>query len=208
MQPRLKQEWRVQVQARLGLHTGVVIVNPSEAASGAVDVPVGETPTVAGQLTAIAPPHAVVVSSTTARLVGGTFETEEIGPLPISGDATPRLAYRVQREIRYQEPLDATPSPALTTFVGRDAELALLIARWTQAQSGWGQVVLVSGEPGIGKSRLIQELNQHVRQTEATRIVFRCSPQAIQSPFYPVIIYLQRLLAGHSTASSVPPLEI
>ncbi len=198
-------EWRVQ---RLGLHTGVVVVNPPGAASGAVDVPVGETPTVAGQLTAMAPPHAVVVSSTTARLVEGSFEMEAMAPLPTSGDPSLGLAYRVQRENRSQEPLEVPISPALTTFVGRDAELALLIARWTQAQSGWGQVVLVSGEPGIGKSRLIQELNQHVRQAEAPRIVFRCSPQATQSPFYPVIVYLQRLLTGHSTASSVLTLEI
>ncbi len=83
----------------------------------------------------------------------------------------------------------------LTPFVGRDAELALLMARWAQVQSGWGQVVLISGEPGIGKSRLVREFSEQVQQqTEAASIVFHCSPQATQSPLYPIITYIRQRL--------------
>lgn len=177
----------------MGLHTGVVVVNPSEAA-GLVDVPVGETPTFVDQLTTLAPPRAVVMSETTARLVQGAFECEDLGPLPLTSGEASGVAYRVYQESQSPDPLEVSASPSVTPFVGRDAELALLLARWSQAQSGWGQVVLLSGEPGIGKSRLIQELNQHVQQSEAACIVFRCSPQATQTPFYPIIIQMQRLL--------------
>ncbi len=204
LQPRLEQEWGVQVQARLGLHTGLVVVNPPEAAAGAVDVPVGETPTVASQLAALAPPHAGVMSDTTARLVEGSFVYEALGPLSSTGDTASVFAYRVQHERGSQDRPDATAAPILTPLVGRDAELALLMARWTQVQSGWGQVVLISGESGIGKSRLIRELSHQVRQTEAASIVLRCSPQAAQSPFYPVITHMQRLLEWQS---DVPPAQ-
>ena len=207
LQPRLEQEWTIQAQARLGLHTGLVVVNPSEAGVGAVDVPVGETPAIAGQLAALSPPRAVAMSDTTARLVQGSFVVEELGPLSLTGHTPSGLAYRVQQESGFQDRLEVGSSPTLSPFVGRDAELALLMARWTQVQSGWGQVVLVSGEPGIGKSRLIQELSHQVRQTEAASIVFRCSPQATQSPFYPVITHMRRLLEWQQDASSAQALE-
>ncbi|MDH3599007.1 MAG: AAA family ATPase [Candidatus Tectomicrobia bacterium] len=201
LQPRLEQDWGVQVQARVGLHTGIVVVNPSEAAAGMVDVPVGETPTLAGKLAALAPPRAVVMSDTTARLVQGAFESEDLRSLPLTGGDPPVSAYRVHQASQSPDPLEIVASPSLTPFVGRDAELGLLLSRWSQAQSGWGQVVLLSGEPGIGKSRLIQELSQHVKQTQAARIVFRCSPQAAQTPFYPIITHLHRLLEEQSDAS-------
>src|SRR6185295_8002696 len=116
--------------------------------------------------------------------------------------ATPLSVYRVLGESAAQSRFEVAVEAGLTPLVGREEELGLLRRRWEQAKAGEGQVVLLSGEPGIGKSRLVQTLKEHVTAEGATRIEFRCSPYHQNSALYPVLEHLQRLLqfAPHDTS--------
>src|SRR5207247_2386163 len=115
--------------------------------------------------------------------------------------STPMAVYRVVRESEAQSRFEAAVSKGLTPLVGREEELGLLRRRWEQAKAGEGQVVLLSGEPGIGKSRLVQTLKEQAGAESVTRIEFRCSPYHQNSAFYPIIEHLRRLLqfAPHDT---------
>jgi len=112
----------------------------------------------------------------------------------LKGVSTPVPVYRVLRESEAQSRFEVAVNKGLTPLVGRDEELRLLRRRWEQAKAGEGQVVLLSGEPGIGKSRLVQTLKEQTMVEGATRIEFRCSPYHQNSAFYPIIGHLQRLL--------------
>jgi len=165
------------LQVRIGIHTGLVVAGEM----GTADQPeplaiVGETPNIAARLQEKAEPNSVVISPTTCRLVSGLFECEELGPQPLKGISTPLIVYQVMRESAAQSRFEAAVQKGLTPLVGRAEELALLQRRWEQAKAGEGQVVLLSGEPGIGKSRLVQELKEQLAHAGVTRIEFRCSP--------------------------------
>src|SRR4029450_90467 len=136
----------------------------------------------------------VLVSTTTFRLMHGLFETEGRGPQELKGISTPVTLYRVVGESTAQSRFEAAVQTGLTPLVGRAEELTLLQRRWEQAKAGDGQVVLLSGEPGIGKSRLVQELKEQLEHEGVTRMEFRCSPYHQNSAFYPIIDHLQRLL--------------
>ena len=118
---------------------------------------VGETPNLAARLQALAEPGRVVISQATRRLVGGLFELDDLGPQRLKGFAEPLAAWRVAGEGRAEGRFEARQTAGLTPLVGREEEIALLLRRWRQASDGEGQVVLLSGEPGIGKSRLVRE---------------------------------------------------
>src|SRR5262249_41031691 len=137
----------------------------------------------------------------TYRLVTGLFECQDLGPQVLKGISTPLPLYRVVRESEAQSRFEVAVSAGLTPLVGREEELGLLQRRWEQAKAGAGQVVLLSGEPGIGKSRLVQELKEQLEHEGVTRIEFRCSPYHQNSALYPIINHLQRLLqfAPHDT---------
>ena len=154
----------------------------------------GETPNIAARVQGHAAPNEVLISTTTFRLIHGLFETEERGPQELKGISTPMTLYRVMGESAAQSRFEAAVQTGLTPLVGRAEELGLLQRRWDQAKAGEGQVVLLSGEPGIGKSRLVQELKEHVIPEGATRVEFRCSPYHQNSALYPIIDHLQRLL--------------
>src|SRR5262249_34574221 len=143
----------------------------------------------------------VVISGATYRLVEGLFECQDLGPQTLKGISTPLPVYRVVREGVAQSRFEAAVGRGLTPLVGREEELGLLRRRWAQAKEGAGQVVLLTGEAGIGKSRLVQELKEQAIAEGATRIEFRCSPYHRNSAFYPLIEHLQRLLqfAPHDT---------
>jgi class 3 adenylate cyclase/predicted ATPase len=183
------------LQVRIGIHTGLVVAGEM----GVGDQPeplaiVGETPNIAARLQEKALPNSVVISPTTYRLVSGLFDCHELGLHELKGIATPLALYQVVREGAAQSRFEAAVQKGLTPLVGRTEELALLQQRWEQAKQGAGQVVLLSGEPGIGKSRLIQELKDQLAREGVTRIEFRCSPYHQNSVLYPVIDHLQRLL--------------
>src|SRR4029450_4340202 len=124
----------------------------------------------------------------------GFFVCRSLGPSTVKGISAPVEVYRVLEESGLQSRFEVAVGTGLTPLVGREEELGLLQRRWAQAKEGAGQVVLLSGEPGIGKSRLVQTLNEQELPGGAPRIEFRCSPYHQSSAFYPLIEHLQRLL--------------
>jgi class 3 adenylate cyclase len=183
------------LQVRIGIHTGLVVAGEM----GVGDHPeplaiVGETPNIAARLQEHARPNSVVISAPTARLVTGLFECQDLGPQLLKGLSTPLSVYRVVGESEAQSRFEVAVSAGLTPLIGRDHEVGLLQERWTQAKGGAGQVVLLSGEAGIGKSRLGQTFKEQVRAEGATHIEFRCSPYHQNSAFYPILSHLQQLM--------------
>src|SRR5262249_38211864 len=133
-------------------------------------------------------------SPATYRLVTGLFACQDLGPQLLKGLATPFSVYQVISESAAQSRFEAAVQKGLTPLVGREREAGVFKECWEQAKQGAGQVVLLNGEPGIGKSRLVQEMKEHVNAAGATCLEFRCSPYHKNSTLYPVIDYLQRLL--------------
>ena len=191
---RLAQHQGVQLAVRIGIHTGLVVVGEMGGGSRQEQLALGETPNIAARLQGLAAPDTVVMSPATFRLVPGYFTCQDLGAHPIKGLAAPLQAYRILGESAAQSRLDAAGATGLTPLVGRDSEVALLLERWTQSQDGVGQVVLLRGEAGIGKSRLVEVLRERARSAGTTRIVFHCSPYHQHSALYPVIDHLQRFL--------------
>ena len=182
------------LRVRVGIHTGLVVISPVGAGTRQEPLALGETLHLAARLQSVAAPGTVVCSETTARLVAGYVTVDALGGQPLKGMATPLLAYRVVGTSGAQSRLEATAGQRRTPFVGRDTEVALLRERWAQVQEGLGQVVVLSGEAGIGKSRLVQVVREDVVGTAATAMVLQGSPYHQHHPFYPVITYLQRAL--------------
>jgi predicted ATPase len=178
--------------ARIGIATGLVVVGDLIGKGSArEEVAVGETPNLAARLQAAAPPGAVVVAEATRRLAGGLFEYDDLGALPAKGFATPPRAWRVLGEIVVASRFEALRS-SRTPLIGRGEELHLLLRRWQQAKGGEGQVVLLAGEPGIGKSRLAVALLERLKAEPHARISFPCSPHLSHSPLAPAINHLER----------------
>ena len=183
-----------ELQVRIGIHTGLVVIGDIGSSEKREILALGETPNIAARLQGLAEPDTVVISAATQRLVAGLFECQDLGPQTLKGISISLSVYQVIRESTAQSRFEVAVSRGLTPLVGREEELGLLQRRWEQAKTGAGQVVLLSGEPGIGKSRLVQTLKEHVTAEGATRIEFRCSPYHQNSAFYPIVEHLQRLL--------------
>jgi class 3 adenylate cyclase len=185
----------VPLQVRVGIATGLVVVGDligeGEAQERGV---VGETPNLAARLQTLAAPGTVVIAPSTQRLTGGLFEYEDLGAVELKGLDGPVRAARVLHESAAEGRFDAVRSGRLTGFVGREHELGLLMERWELAQGGEGQVVLVSGEPGIGKSRILSELRERLERKGALSLRLHCSPYFVNSAFYPIIDNLERAL--------------
>jgi len=180
------------LNVRIGIATGLVVVGDLIGAGAAQERGVvGETPNLAARLQALARPSTLVVADGTRRQIGTLFEIEDLGPQPLAGFAEPQPAWRVVGESGVVSRFEALRSGA-TPLVGRDEELDLLFRRWQQAKSGEGRVVLVSGEPGIGKSRLTAALSQRIETEPHTRIRYFCSPHDQDSALYPFIGQLER----------------
>ena len=178
---------------RVGIATGLVMVGEliGEGAAQEQTV-VGETPNLAARLQALAAPGSVVISQATRRLVGGLFELEDLGPQRLKGFAEPLVAWRVAGAGRAEGRFEALHGERLTPLVGREHELGILLERWTSAKDGDGQVVLLSGEPGIGKSRLIRALRERLGDEPYTTLSHYCSPYHTNSALHPVIDLLER----------------
>src|SRR5215472_13237442 len=180
------------LNVRLGVATGLVVVGDLIGTGAAQERGVvGETPNVAARLQALARPGTLVVADGTRRQIGTLFEIEDLGPQPLAGFAEPQPAWRVVGESGVASRFEALRSE-ITLLVGRDEELDLLLRRWQQAKSGAGRVVLVSGEPGIGKSRLTAALSQRIETEPHTRLRYFCSPHHQDSALYPFSGELER----------------
>ena len=153
---------------------------------------VGETPNLAARLQALAAPGSVVISQATRRLVGGLFELADLGPQRLKGFAEPLAAWRVEGEGRAEGRFEALHGERLTPLVGREHELGILLERWAWAKDGDGQVVLLAGEPGIGKSRLVRALRERLGDEPHTPLSHYCSPYHTNSALHPVIALLER----------------
>jgi predicted ATPase len=181
------------LQVRVGIGTGLVVVgDPLGQGAAQEQAVVGETPNLAARLQALAEPGTVVIGPSTRRLTAGLFDYEDLGAIEIKGFAAPVKASRVLRESGAESRFEAHHGPDLTPLVGRDEELALLQRRWQQAKGGEGCVVLVSGEPGIGKSRLAQTLLERLSGEPHTRLRLFCSPHHQDHALYPTITQLER----------------
>ena len=191
---RLVPDKGFRLAVRVGIHTGLVVVGEMGGAGRQEQLALGDTPNMAARLQGLATPDTVVISDATWRLVQGYFAGHDLGPQTLKGVETPVQVYRVLGTSGAQSRLDVVSPRGLTPLVGREAEVALLRERWAQARDGLGQVVLLSGEAGIGKSRLVQVLQEHVAAEPHARLEWRCSPYAQQSPLHPVIAHLHRLL--------------
>jgi len=160
------------------------------------------TPNIAAKIQAIATPESVVVSGATYRLVQGYFVCQDLGDHTLPGVATPIALYQVLHASDARGRLEAAARRGFTPLVGWDIEIALLQERWVQVQQGSGQGVILSGEAGIGKSRLVWALIEQLAETPFTRLEYRCSPYHQHTALYPAVDLLQRRLRFDSTTST------
>jgi len=183
---------RAPLHVRLGIASGLVVVGDliGQGATRERDV-VGETPNLAARLQAFATPGTVVIADSTRRQIGALFEVEDLGPQSLTGFVEPQRAWRVLGESSVLSRFEALRS-GTTPLIGRDEEIDLLLGRWKQAKGGEGQVVMVSGEPGIGKSRLTSELGERLKSDPHTRLRYFCSSHYQDSALYPFTMQLER----------------
>lgn len=180
------------LSVRVGISTGVVVVGDLIGSGPAQEQEVvGETPHLAARLQAIAEPNTVVIGPSTRRLLGGLFECSDLGAVGLKGFAEPARAYRVLRPSDVESRFEALRSTELTPLFGRDDEMELLLRRWERAKTGEGQVVLVCGEPGIGKSRVAATLRSRIEVQPHTRLRYFCSPHHRDRALYPFIAQLE-----------------
>ena len=186
----------VLLQTRVGIATGLVIVGDLIGAGESQERGiVGETPNLAARLQSIAEPNTVVIAESTRKLLGNLFELEDLGQKDLKGIAEPVRAWAALRTSSAEGRFEALHATGLTALVGREEELELLLRRWSRAKTGEGQVVLLSGEAGIGKSRLTAGLLEHLAGEPHTRLRYFCSPQHTDSALYPVISQMERAAA-------------
>ena len=191
----LGQSHGVRLAVRVGIHTGLVVVGEMGGGGRQEQLALGDTPNIAARLQGLAAPDTVVISAATQRLIQGYFNCHALGAQTLKGVATPLQVHQVVRATEVQHRLDVAAARGLTPLVGREHEVGLLRDRWAQVQAGRGHIVLLSGEAGIGKSRLVQVVKDEIIGAATLRIEYRCSPYHQHSALYPVITHLERVLA-------------
>jgi class 3 adenylate cyclase/predicted ATPase len=179
---------------RIGVHTGAVVIGEMGRGDRRQQLALGDTPNIAARIQSLAAPGALVISQSTQRLVHGLFDCRDLGPNTLAGIAKPIELYEVVGTTGASNRFEVARRGGLAALIGRDGELAGLERRWRQAASGSGQAVLIAGEAGIGKSRLVQALRDVLEAEGVTPIEFRCSPYHLNTPLHPIIDYLERLL--------------
>src|SRR4029453_16736533 len=191
---RLQQEKSIQLALRIGSHTGLVVVGAMGGQGRQEQLALGETPNIAARIQGLAQPNTVAISDATYRLVQGYFDCEALGAQTLRGVTEPIVVYRVLSASGAQSRLDIWQPRGLTPLVGRDAEVTLLRERWEQVKAGQGHVVLLTGEAGIGKSRLVQMLKDHVAHEPHVRWECRSTESSQNSALFPLLELFQRLL--------------
>ena len=191
------------LQTRVGIATGMVVVGDLIGSGASQEQAiVGETPNLAARLQGVAEPNSVVIAESTRKLVGNLFELEDLGAKDLKGIAGPVRAWAALRASSVEGRFEAMHGSSLTDLVGREEELELLLRRWSKAKTGQGQVVLLSGEAGIGKSRLTAALLERLAGEPHTRLRYFCSPQYTDSALYPFIGQMERAAGfAHDDAS-------
>src|SRR5262249_2531266 len=191
---RLQEERGVQLAVRLGIHTGLVVVGEMGGGTRQEQLALGEPPNLAARLQGLAAPNTVAISAATWQLLRGFFACQSLGTPLLKGFAQPLEVYQVLAESTARSRLDAVGSTGLTPLVGREQEVGLLRERWAEVKDGLGQVVLLSGEAGIGKSRLVQVLKEHVASEPQVWLTpCQCSPYYQNTALFPLIDLLERV---------------
>ena len=181
-----------RLTVRVGVATGIVVVGDLIGSGSAQEqAVVGETPNLAARLQTLAEPNTVVIGPRTRRLLGGLFEYRDLGAVGLKGIAEPAQAYQVLRPSGVESRFEALRSTELTPLVGREEEIELLLRRWERAKAGEGQAVLICGEPGIGKSRVVATLRNRIEAQPHMRLRYFCSPHHQDSALYPFIAQLE-----------------
>jgi class 3 adenylate cyclase len=181
------------LQTRVGIATGLVVVGDLIGAGEAQERGiVGETPNLAARLQGVAEPNTVVIAESTRKLLGNLFELDDLGARELKGIAEPIRAFAALRPSAVESRFEALHASGLTELVGREEELEILLRRWSKVKTGEGQVALLSGEAGIGKSRLTASLMERLTGEPHTRLRYFCSPQHTDSAFYPIIGQTER----------------
>src|SRR5262249_6304713 len=160
----------------IGIHTGLVVVGAMGSSGREEQLALGAVPNIAARLQGLAAPNTLVISDVTSRLVQGYFQCQDLGAQSLRGVTESMRVYHVLRESGATSRLDVAQPRGLTPLVGRQLEVTLLLDRWAQAKSGQGQVVLLTGDAGIGKSRLVQVLKEHLANEPHTRWECRSLP--------------------------------
>jgi class 3 adenylate cyclase len=193
------------LKTRVGIATGLVVVGDLIGSGASQEQAiVGETPNLAARLQGIAGPNSVVIAEGTRRLVGSLFELEDLGARDLKGIAEQVRAWTALRPSTVESRFEALHASGLTELVGREEELDLLMRRWSKAKTSQGQVVLLSGEPGIGKSRLTAALLERLTSEPHMRLRYFCSPQRTDSALFPIISQMERAARfGHNDTEQV-----
>src|SRR3954471_3745197 len=183
------------LSVRIGIATGPVVVGEPAGVGDQAKLAVGSTPNLAARLQGLAAADQIVIAASTRRLICNTFELTDLGERDLKGIAEPVHAWRVERNLAADSRFDASHGDsALTPLVGRDEELDLLLRRWAQAQNGEDQVVVLGGEPGIGKSRILSVLRERLEAQGVQLLRFQCSPYYVNSAFWPIIDNFEQAL--------------
>jgi class 3 adenylate cyclase/tetratricopeptide (TPR) repeat protein len=183
---RLEHRARVRLRARIGIATGLVVLKRSQGEVRKRGI-VGDTPNLAARLQSIAGPDSIIISDATRQIARGLFTYRDLGAVPLKGFSEPVTAWEVLRPSRVQSRFQARQQGGGAPFVGRQRELAALLESWENARTGRGQVVFVAGEPGIGKSRLVETLQEVLADESPICIRWYGSPRHIDSALHPVI---------------------
>jgi class 3 adenylate cyclase/predicted ATPase len=198
LNPRLQREKGLQLGVRVGMHTGLVVVGAMGGAGRQEQLALGETPNIAARIEGLAAPDTIAVSEATYRLIQGYFACQDLGAQTLRGVAEPVHVYRVLQASGARGRLDVAGTRGLTPLVGREQEVGLLFERWEQVKAGHGQVVLLTGEAGIGKSRLVQMLKDHVANEPHVRWECRSAEYSQNTALFPHTDLFQRLLQFQS----------